>query len=92
MRPVERGAGDPYKRLGRPQYPSTYSPFSFRQIIEFVVLLPLNFVPWIGVPVFLWLTGYRAGPLQHWRYFKLKEYGKQERDAFVKSRRLQYTS
>lgn len=45
---------------------SVYGPFSFRQIAEFVILLPLNFVPYFGVPLFLFLTGYRAGPLQHW--------------------------
>jgi len=82
---------DAVKRLGKPHKASEYSPFSFRQIAEFIVLLPLNLIPWIGVPLFLWLTGYRAGPLQHWRYFKLRDFGKEERNTFVKSRSLHYT-
>lgn len=79
------------ERLGKPVKSSVYGPFSFRQIAEFVVLLPLNFVPYVGVPLFLLLTGYRAGPLQHWRYFKLLNFNKKQRNAFVKRRRYQYT-
>ena len=41
--------------------------------------------------MFLILTGYRAGPLQHWRYFKLLGFTKKERNAFIKKRRLRYT-
>ncbi|KAJ9626911.1 hypothetical protein H2203_003368 [Taxawa tesnikishii (nom. ined.)] len=46
----------------------------------------------LGVPLFLLLTGYRAGPLLQWRYFKLKEMSKRERKAFIKAktRRWQY--
>lgn len=80
------------QRLGKPHHATVYSPFSLRQIVEFVLLLPLNFVPWIGVPLFLWLTGYRAGPLQHWRYFKLKDLNKDERKTFIRGHRLGYTA
>ena len=41
--------------------------------------------------MFLVLTGYRAGPLQHWRYFKLLNFTKKERNAFIKKRQLRYT-
>lgn len=82
----------PVQRLGTPHHASVYSPFSLRQIIEFIIFLPLTFVPWIGAPLFLWLTGYRAGPLHHWRLFKLKEFTKSERSQFVKQRRLGYTT
>jgi hypothetical protein len=91
-RPVsEDNLNNPVQRLGKPTKPSVYAPFSFRQIAEFVILLPLNFVPWFGVPLFLLLTGYRAGPLQHWRYFQLRGFDKKQRAAFVKRRRFQYT-
>lgn len=90
-RPVAAEGDDPVKRLGRPTRSSIYGPFSFRQIFEFVVLLPLNFVPYVGVPLFLFLTGYRAGPLQHWRYFKLRGFDKKQRTQFVQQRRWQYT-
>ncbi|KAF2739359.1 hypothetical protein EJ04DRAFT_484100 [Polyplosphaeria fusca] len=92
FRPVsEDSLNNPVRRLGKPTRSSVYAPFSFRQIFEFVVLLPMNFVPYFGVPLFLFLTGYRAGPFQHWRYFKLRDFNKQQRDAFVKRRRWQYT-
>ncbi|KAJ4347190.1 uncharacterized protein N0V89_011129 [Didymosphaeria variabile] len=92
FRPVsDDSMNNPVQRLGKPTKSSVYGPFSFRQIAEFVILLPLNFVPYFGVPLFLLLTGYRAGPLQHWRYFKLLDFNKQERDAFVRRRRWQYT-
>jgi hypothetical protein len=92
FRPVsEDSLNDPVRRLGKPTRSSVYGPFSFRQIAEFVILLPLNFVPYVGVPLFLLLTGYRAGPLQHWRYFKLREFDKKQRNAYIKKKRWEYT-
>jgi hypothetical protein len=88
--PDEPGS-NPRTRLGKPTRSAVYGPFSLRQIVEFIVLLPLNLLPWVGVPLFLFLTGYRAGPLQHWRYFKLKGYDRKQRTAFVKKRRWMYT-
>ena len=82
---------DPVKQLGKPTMSAVYSPFSFRQIAEFIIFLPLNLIPVAGTPMFLILTGYRAGPLQHWRYFKLLDFTKKERNAFIKKRRLRYT-
>lgn len=82
---------DPVKQLGKPTMSAVYSPFSFRQIAEFIIYLPLNLIPVAGTPMFLILTGYRAGPLQHWRYFKLLGFTKKERNAFIKKRRLRYT-
>lgn len=60
-RPVDGASTnmDPVKRLGKPQRSAQYAPFSARQIIELILLLPLNFVPVVGVPCFLILTGYR---------------------------------
>jgi hypothetical protein len=92
FRPVSEDAlNDPVRRLGKPTRSSVYGPFSFRQIAEFVVLLPLNFVPYVGVPLFLLLTGYRAGPLQHWRYFKLRDFDKKQRNAYIRKKRWEYT-
>ncbi|KAF1830752.1 hypothetical protein BDW02DRAFT_572704 [Decorospora gaudefroyi] len=91
-RPVTEDAlNDPVRRLGKPTHSSVYVPFSFRQIAEFVLLLPVNFIPYVGVPVFLLLTGYRAGPFQHWRYFQLQGYDRKQRNAAIKRRRWQYT-
>jgi len=92
-RPVDSDESmSPVRRLGKPHHSSVYSPFSLRQIVEFMIFLPLNFVPWIGVPLFLWLTGYRAGPLHHWRLFKLKQFTKSQSNQFLKQRRLGYTT
>ena len=82
---------NPVKQLGKPTMSAVYSPFSFRQIIEFIIFLPFNLIPVVGTPVFLILTGYRAGPLQQWRYFKLLKWTKKERNAFLSKRKLRYT-
>lgn len=90
-RVLNQGAPDPVKQLGKPAKPAIYSPFSLRQILEFIILLPLNLIPIAGTPMFLVLTGYRAGPFHHWRYFKLLEFTKKERKLYVKRRQLRYT-
>lgn len=80
------------KKLGKPTTSAVYAPFSLRQIVEFVLLLPLTFVPVAGIPIFLVLTGYRGGPFHHWRYFKLLGLSKKERKAGIRRRQLQYTT
>ena len=90
-RVINSDEDDPVKQLGKPTKPAIYSPFSFRQIVEFIFLLPLNLIPIAGTPMFLVLTGYRAGPFHHWRYFKLLDLSKSERKKFVKRRQLRYT-
>ena len=82
---------DPYRKLGKPTISAVYSPFSLRQIIEFILFLPFNLVPVIGTPIFLLLTGYRAGPLHHWRYFKLLKVSRKERNLAIRHRQLKYT-
>lgn len=82
---------NPVKRLGKPIISAVYAPFSLRQIVEFIVLLPLNFIPVAGTPMFLILTGYRAGPFHHWRYFQLLDLSKRQRTENIRTRQLQYT-
>lgn len=84
--------GNPRSRLGTPTTSAVYAPFSLRQIIEFIVLLPLIFIPVAGTPMFLILTGYRAGPFHHWRYFHLLDLTKQQRKESIRRRQLQYTT
>lgn len=83
---------NPYQRLGPRDKGAQFAPFSVRQIVEMAILLPLNFVPFAGVPLFLLLTGYRAGPLINWRYFQLKQWTKKQRNDFIKTkqRRFEY--
>ena len=84
---------NPVRRLGkhRVERGVVFAPFSFRQIVEFVVLLPLNLIPWVGVPAFVLLTGCRAGPLLHHRYYFLLGVGREEKRVLVRTRRLRYT-
>ena len=82
---------DPVKQLGKPTTSAIYSPFSLRQILEFIIFLPMNLIPVAGTPMFLLVTGYRAGPFHHWRYFKSLDLTKKERQAFIKQRQLKYT-
>ena len=88
---LDRDAENSVKMLGKPTMSAVYSPFSLRQIIEFIIFLPLNFIPVAGVPFFLVLTGYRAGPFHHWRYFKLLDFTKKERKAYIKKHQMAYT-
>jgi hypothetical protein len=83
---------DPVKRLGAREKGAIFAPFSVRQLIELMIFLPLNFIPFVGVPLFLLLTGYRAGPLLNWRYFALKGFTKQDRRSFIqrKKRKFEY--
>ncbi|KAL9584651.1 MAG: hypothetical protein Q9212_001987 [Teloschistes hypoglaucus] len=84
-------ASNPVKQLGKPTTSAVYSPFSLRQIIEFILFLPLNFIPVAGTPLFLLVTGYRSGPLHHWRYFKFLGFTKKERNKYIGQRKLRYT-
>jgi hypothetical protein len=79
------------KSLGKPTSSAIYSPFSFRQIAEFILFLPLNLIPIVGVPFFLLLTGARAGPLHHYRYFKLLDLNRKETNDQIHKRRWGYT-
>ncbi|RDL33899.1 Uncharacterized protein BP5553_08267 [Venustampulla echinocandica] len=88
---LDHDAPTAVKMLGKPITTAVYSPFSFRQIAEFILFLPLNLIPWVGVPAFLVLTGARGGPLHHWRYFKLRELTKKERNREIRSRKWKYT-
>lgn len=88
---IDEDGRDPVKQLGKLTTSAVYSPFSLRQTLEFIFFLPLNLIPVAGTPMFLILTGYRAGPFHHWRYFKLREFTKKEKKAFIKRRQLRYT-
>ncbi|KAI4245800.1 MAG: hypothetical protein L6R40_002328 [Gallowayella cf. fulva] len=90
-RVVDPSASDPVKQLGKPTTSAVYSPFSLRQIIEFIAFLPLNFIPVAGTPLFLIMTGYRAGQLHHFRYFQLLGLTKKERRNYLARRKLRYT-
>ncbi|KAH8819759.1 hypothetical protein F5884DRAFT_761685 [Xylogone sp. PMI_703] len=88
---LHHDAPNSVKMLGKPTTSAVYAPFSFCQIIEFIFALPLNLIPVVGTPAFLIITGARAGPFHHWRYFKLRGITKKERQNEIKQRRAKYT-
>ncbi|KAJ7825162.1 hypothetical protein B0H13DRAFT_2122674 [Mycena leptocephala] len=87
---IAEGA-DPVQQLGPTIKSAVYSPFSLRLSLEFVLLLPLTFIPLVGGPLYCLVLGRRAGPFQHWRYFKLLGLEPRVRDAFIKKRQWKYT-
>ncbi|KAJ6577074.1 hypothetical protein DFH09DRAFT_1149197 [Mycena vulgaris] len=82
---------DPVKQLGPPTKSAQYSPFSLRLSLEFILFLPLTFIPLGGGPLYCLVLGRRAGPFQHWRYFKLVGLNEKQRNAFIKKRQWKYT-
>ncbi|KAJ6517968.1 hypothetical protein C8R47DRAFT_959847 [Mycena vitilis] len=90
-RVIIQGGADPVQQLGPSTKSAIYSPFSLRLSIEYLLFLPLTFIPLAGGPLYCLVLGKRAGPFQHWRYFKLLGMSPKERDAFIKKRQWKYT-
>lgn len=90
-RVVDSSEANAVKSLGKHNSPSIYCPFSLRQTFEFIIFLPLNMIPIIGTPLFVFLTGVRAGPLHHHRYFQLMGFDKKMRSKECKERRWAYS-
>ncbi|ROV95579.1 hypothetical protein VSDG_05299 [Cytospora chrysosperma] len=75
------------KMLGKPTSRAEYAPWSFIQIFEVVVYLPLNFVPIVGAPLYIILTGTRLGKLSFYRWYKLRGLSSRE----MKKEQKKYT-
>ena len=88
---INHNAPTPLAQLGKPTKSAAYSPFSFRLIIEFIIFLPLNLIPVVGIPLFLVVMGERAGPFHHFRYLKLLGMHQRERDAWTRRAKWRYT-
>lgn len=72
------------KMLGKPTSRAEYTPWSFKQIFELVVCLPLTFIPVVGAPAYIIITGTRLGKLSHHRWFKLRGLNRKERKEEAK--------
>lgn len=72
------------KMLGKPTSRAEYTPWSFVQIFELVVCLPLTFIPIVGAPAYIIITGTRLGKLSHHRWFKLRGLSRRERKEEAK--------
>ncbi|CAN8105193.1 unnamed protein product [Discula destructiva] len=67
------------KMLGKPTSRAEYTPWSFKQIIELTVYLPLNLIPIFGAPAYIIITGARLGKLSFHRWYKLRGLSRRER-------------
>ncbi|KAM3549035.1 hypothetical protein MY1884_008921 [Beauveria asiatica] len=70
--------------LGKPTSPAIYTPWSIIQILELIVFLPLNLIPYVGTPMFIMITGTRLGKLAHYRWFQLRGLSKAEQKKELK--------
>ena len=77
--------------LGKPSTAAVYQPWSLVQIVELIVFLPLNLIPYVVTPAFIIITGARLGSFAHYRWFKLRGLTRRERKVEIRSRRWEYT-
>ncbi|KAH9890836.1 hypothetical protein F4778DRAFT_369674 [Xylariomycetidae sp. FL2044] len=79
------------KKLGKPTSAAVCQPWSLIQIVELIVFLPLNLIPYVGTPAFIIITGARLGTFAHYRWFELRGLTKQERKREIRDRSWEYT-
>jgi uncharacterized protein involved in cysteine biosynthesis len=79
------------KKLGKPTSRAEYNPWSLIQIVELVVFLPLNLIPYVGTPAFIIITGARVGKLSHHRWYQLRGLDKKQIKKEISSRVWDYT-
>lgn len=72
------------KMLGKPTSSAIYTPWSIVQIVELIVFLPLNLIPYVGTLAFIIITGTRLGKLAHYRWFQLRGLSKEESKRQIK--------
>ncbi|GAB1316958.1 Outer spore wall protein RRT8 [Madurella fahalii] len=78
------------RMLGKPTSRAEYQPWSLVQIVELIVFLPLNLVPYVGTPAFIMITGSRLGKLSHHRWYKLRGLDKKDMKRELRARRWEY--
>ncbi|KAK6068089.1 hypothetical protein SCUP234_11302 [Seiridium cupressi] len=78
------------KMLGKPSTTAVFQPWSLVQIVELIVCLPLNLIPYVGTPAFIIITGARLGTFAHYRWFELHGLSKKERKREISRRRWEY--
>ncbi|KAI0505379.1 hypothetical protein F5B22DRAFT_651761 [Xylaria bambusicola] len=79
------------KKLGKPTSAAVYQPWSLIQIVELIICLPLNLIPYVGTPAFIIITGARLGTFAHYRWFELRGLNKKECKLALRNRSWDYT-
>jgi uncharacterized protein involved in cysteine biosynthesis len=77
-------------RLGK-KLQATRNKLSYEGILQYLVTLPLNFIPVVGNIVFLVINGSKSATGLHARYFQLKGFDVEQSKRFVDDRRGAYT-
>ncbi|KAM5341668.1 hypothetical protein ACJ41O_014699 [Fusarium nematophilum] len=78
------------RALGKPTSTAIYTPWSIIQIVELIVFLPLNLIPFVGTPAFIIITGTRLGKLAHYRWFQIRGFSKAEQKKALRDRAWEY--
>ncbi|KAH7015039.1 hypothetical protein EDB80DRAFT_706901 [Ilyonectria destructans] len=78
------------KMLGKPTTSAVYTPWSIIQIVELIVFLPLNLIPYVGTLAFILITGARLGKLAHYRWFDIKGLSKDQEKKELRDRAWEY--
>lgn len=81
---------DPIGKLGK-MLKKPFARFTPKAIIQYLMYLPLNFIPVVGTIMFVVLRGRKAGPAAHARYFQLKGMNSRQKEDFVEQRQPAYT-
>ncbi|RAL00713.1 EI24 domain-containing protein [Aspergillus ibericus CBS 121593] len=83
-------ATDAIARLGKTvsDPPATFTP---HMLLRSFLFLPLNLVPVVGTFMYVYAQGKTYGPAVHERYFRLKGWGRKEREKWVVRLRGAYT-
>ncbi|KZS96996.1 hypothetical protein SISNIDRAFT_406774 [Sistotremastrum niveocremeum HHB9708] len=79
------------KKLGK-SISKPLQKFSPEHIIQYVIFLPLNLIPIVGTAAFLIIQGRKSGPGYHARYFQLKGFSNEERNAYIASHKGAYVA
>ncbi|KOS23360.1 Regulator of rDNA transcription protein 8 [Escovopsis weberi] len=87
---LNEDAPNAVKMLGKPTSSAVFNPFSAKQVVELVVFLPLNLVPYVGPFAFIIITGTRMGKLSHYRWFRLRGLSPEAERREIRSLQWEY--
>lgn len=85
-----KSRGDAIQKLGK-VLKSPFSRFSPKELIRYVMYLPLNFIPIVGTVIFILLRGRARGSSVHDRYFQLKGWSASRKSEWIGKHKGPYT-
>ncbi|KAK4102711.1 hypothetical protein N658DRAFT_321212 [Parathielavia hyrcaniae] len=85
-----RSRGDSIQRLGK-ALKRPLERFGFKELVRYVMYLPLNFIPVVGTVIFVLLRGRARGESVHDRYFQLKRWPAARKSKWLQEHKGAYT-